>query len=139
MIEKAKRPTKAIKAAAETVPAAMVTPDTAVTEIKVVKAAKIPRVAPKIPTVAPIIPSVKAVKGEKHKKQKMVRDSFTMPESDYAHIAALKERCIKAGVSAKKSEVLRAALTCLSKLSDKALTKAITDLEVIKTGRPVKN
>lgn len=68
-----------------------------------------------------------------------MRDSFTMPEIDYAHISALKERCLKAGVSAKKSEVLRAALKCLSNLSDKALTKAITDLEAIKTGRPAKN
>lgn len=68
-----------------------------------------------------------------------IRDSFTLPESDYAHIAALKERCLKVGVSAKKSEVLRAALNCLSNLSGKALTKAIAELKVIKTGRPAKN
>ena len=123
MTEKSKRPTKSTKATTLTVPKA------AATESKTVKAAK----------VAPTIPSVKDVKGEKHKKQKMVRDSFTMPESDYARIAALKERCIKAGVSAKRSEVLRAALKCLSNLSDKELTKAITDIEVIKTGRPAKN
>ena len=129
MTEKSKRPTKSTKATAVTVPKA------AATESKTVKAAKVA----KLPKVAPTIPSVKDVKGEKHKKQKMVRDSFTMPESDYARIAALKERCIKAGVSAKRSEVLRAALKCLSNLSDKELTKAITDIEVIKTGRPAKN
>ena len=55
----------------------------------------------------------KGIKQEKHKKPKLVRDSFSMPEADYAQIGALKERCLKAGVSAKKSEVLRAALKCL--------------------------
>lgn len=87
---------------------------------------------------APAVVAVKEPKGEKHKKLKMVRDSFTMPVTDYAHIAALKERCLKAGVSAKKSELLRAALIALSKLNDKALTKAIADLAPIKTGRPIK-
>lgn len=125
MTEKAKRPTKAAVAVAEPVP------EVVVTEIKVAKAAKVPK-------VAPIIPAAKELKEEKHKKRKMVRDSFTMPETDYAHIAALKERCLKAGVSAKKSEVLRAALNCLATLSDIELTKAIADLDVIKTGRPAK-
>src|ERR1017187_4435057 len=60
--------------------------------------------------VEPIVPPAKPAKEKKSKKVKMVRDSFTMPQDDYAHIAALKERCLKAGVSAKKSEVLRAAL-----------------------------
>lgn len=87
---------------------------------------------------APVSPSDQQSKGEKKKRQKMVRDSFNMPESDYAHIAALKKRCLKAGTSAKKSEVLRAALKCLSGLSDLALTKAISELEPVKTGRPSK-
>lgn len=126
MSDKAKRPAKVAKAASETVAAAAVTASKAVN-------------APVVVKEAPIAPAEKAAKGEKHKKQKMVRDSFTMPEMDYAQIAALKERCLKAGVSAKKSEVLRAALKCLSNLSDKALTKAVADLEPIKTGRPTKS
>jgi len=93
------------------------------------------KVAPK---VAPAITSVQPAKSEKKKRQKMVRDSFNMPESDYDQIAALKKRCLKAGVSAKKSELLRAALKCLSGLSDPALTKAIAELEPIKAGRPAK-
>ncbi len=112
------------------------------TEGKAAEVASSPVKTPKVNAakkIDPVVPTVKSVKGEKHKKPKMVRDSFTMPEGDYAHIAALKERCLKAGVSAKKSELLRAALNCLARLSDKALSKAITDLEVIKTGRPAKN
>jgi hypothetical protein len=50
-----------------------------------------------------------------------VRDSFTMPENEYAVIAALKKRCVVAGVPAKKSEILRAAIANLAKLSDSGL------------------
>jgi len=88
--------------------------------------------------VEPIVPPAKPAKEKKSKKLKMVRDSFTMPQDDYAHIAALKERCRNAGGSAKKSEILRAALLCLARLSDEKLTQAIGALKVSKTGRPVK-
>lgn len=80
----------------------------------------------------------KKIKPGKAKKTKLVRDSFTMPNAEYAHIAALKKRCLKAGLAAKKSEVLRAAIANLVKLSDIALLAAIRRLEVIKTGRPAK-
>ncbi len=77
-------------------------------------------------------------KPAKAKKAKLVRDSFTMPELEYAQIAALKKRCLDAGISAKKSEILRAAVASLAKLSDTALLAAVRRLEVIKTGRPAK-
>lgn len=80
---------------------------------------------------------------KKHKKEKksgdkvkVVRDSFTMPQSDYALIDALKEKAI--GVHVKKSELLRAGLRLLSKLTAAQLKKAVADLEKIKTGRPKK-
>jgi hypothetical protein len=41
-------------------------------------------------------------------------------------------------VAAKKSEVLRAALAVLSRLSDAEVAAAIQGLAVIKTGRPAK-
>lgn len=94
---------------------------------------------PVIDKVAPIFPSEKSSKPEKPKKLKMVRDSFTMPHDEYAQIAAIKERCLKAGVSTKKSEVLRAALQRLATLSDATLIKTIESLEKIKTGRPSKH
>lgn len=97
-----------------------------------------PAASTTVKKVAPIVPSATEVKGEKHKKQKLIRDSFTMPESDYAQIATLKARCLKAGISAKKSEVLRAALNCLAAHSDVELTKVLSGLAVIKTGRPAK-
>ena len=77
-------------------------------------------------------------KPAKAKKAKLVRDSFTMPELEYAQITALKKRCLDAGISAKKSEILRAAVASLAKLSDTSLLAAVRRLEVIKTGRPAK-
>lgn len=80
----------------------------------------------------------KKVKPGKPKKTKLVRDSFTMPDSEYALIATLKKRCLTAGLAAKKSEILRAAIANLIKLSDVALIASMRRLEVIKTGRPAK-
>jgi len=80
----------------------------------------------------------KAGKPPKTKKAKLIRDSFTMPDGEYAQIAALKKRCLDAGVSAKKSEILRAAVANLAKLSDASVVAAVRRLEVIKTGRPTK-
>lgn len=80
----------------------------------------------------------KAGKPAKAKKAKLVRDSFTMPGLEYALIATLKKRCLDAGVSAKKSEILRAAVANLAKLSDASVVAAVRRLEVIKTGRPAK-
>jgi hypothetical protein len=77
-------------------------------------------------------------KAGKTKKPKLVRDSFTMPEEEYALIATLKRRCLNAGVSAKKSEILRAAIANLAKLGDASVVAALRRLEVIKTGRPAK-
>jgi hypothetical protein len=74
----------------------------------------------------------------KPKKAKLVRDSFTMPDAEYALIAAVKRRCIAQGVAAKKSEVLRAAVIGFAALADSAIVAAVQSLDSIKTGRPPK-
>jgi hypothetical protein len=89
-----------------------------------------------ITTPAPEI--VEAAKTVKAKKPKLVRDSFTFPESDYALIASLKLRALAAGNEFKKSEILRAGLAALQAMSDADLTKALGSVERIKTGRPSK-
>jgi hypothetical protein len=91
-------------------------------------------------------PAKAAVKPEKkHKKDKkaegkvkVVRDSFTMPQANYDLIAALKQKALKAGLHVKKSELLRASLQALSKLTAAQLKRALSGLEKIKTGRPKK-
>ncbi len=72
----------------------------------------------------------------KAKRPKLVRDSFTMPEDDYTKIKALKSRCLKLGLEAKKSELLRAGLLALETLKDTDFKSIITTIEKIKTGRP---
>lgn len=88
------------------------------------------------------VPFVAATKKKgkpaKVKKPKQVRDSFTMPDGEYALIATLKKRCLNAGVAAKKSEILRAAVANLARLSDASVVAAVRRLDVIKTGRPTK-
>jgi hypothetical protein len=78
-------------------------------------------------------------KPAKARKAKLVRDSFTMPDLEYALIAALKKRCLNAGLSAKKSEILRAAVANLARLSDASVLAAVRRLDVIKTGRPARD
>jgi hypothetical protein len=77
-------------------------------------------------------------KKEVAKKEKVVRDSFTMPKSDYAKIAALKQKCLEVGISVKKSEVLRAGLLLLEGATSQRLLAAISAVETVKTGRPAK-
>ena len=50
----------------------------------------------------------KLLQEENEKKEKVVRDSFTMPQSDYELIAALKSRSLNSGIQTNKSEILRA-------------------------------
>lgn len=82
----------------------------------------------------------KAVKPVKQKtpKLKMERDSFTMPKTEYAQFSVLKERLIKLGQPAKKSELLRAGIMQLTAMTDSALKAALSKVPTIKTGRPNK-
>jgi hypothetical protein len=95
---------------------------------KVEKTAK-PAKAPKAP---------KAPKAEKAEKTNdtLVRDSFTMPQADFALIAELKARAATSGRPAKKSELLRAGLRLLAAQSPKALAAVLARLEPVKLGRP---
>lgn len=81
----------------------------------------------------------KAGKADKAKKPKLVRDSFTIPKSEYAVIEALKLRAAKLGQPAKKSEVLRAGVMALAAMGDAAFLATITGVPALKTGRPAKS
>ena len=81
-------------------------------------------------------PVNKPVKVEKAKKPKMIRDSFTIPKTEYVVIDALKERAGKLSRAAKNSELLRAGVKALAAMSDAAFLAALTAVPTIKTGRP---
>jgi hypothetical protein len=99
--------------------------------VKKVAASKAPLVKAS-PVKAPI------AKAPKAPKLKMERDSFTMPKTEYAQFAVLKDRLVKLGQPAKKSELLRAGIMQLAAMTDAALKAAMTKVPTIKTGRPNK-
>lgn len=71
-------------------------------------------------------------------KAKLVRDSFTMPQADFALIAQLKDCALGFQRPTKKSELLRAGLQALAALNDEVLKAVLAQLPEIKTGRPRK-
>ncbi|WP_260428445.1 hypothetical protein [Burkholderia sp. Bp9031] len=76
---------------------------------------------------------------ERLETEKVVRDTFTMPRSDYEKITVLIQRCLDAGVSVKKGELLRAGLILLASAPQKHLLAAVSAVERVKTGRPPKS
>src|SRR5712692_1086897 len=68
--------------------------------------------------------------------EKVTRDSFTMPSTDYEKISQLRAKCLKIGLSATKSEVIRAGLHVLERLSIEELRAVVQSVEKVKPGRP---
>ena len=126
-------PSKTVKAAAS--PAKSPAKRPLKTAVKsVVKAKPSPQV--KTAVKSAVKPVSKLAKVEKAKKPKMIRDSFTIPKTEYLVIPALKERAGKLSRAAKKSELLRAGVKALAAMSDAAFLAALSAVPTIKTGRP---
>jgi hypothetical protein len=94
---------------------------------------------------APLATTKKTVKvtapaqANKAKKNKLVRDSFTIPKNEYVVIDSLKKRAIASGQSVKKSELLRAGIKALAAMSEIQFKTALSNVPPIKTGRPKKS
>lgn len=80
-------------------------------------------------------PAAEAPK-ERARKPKLVRDSFTMPEQEYAVLGQVKKACIKAGFEIKKSELLRIGVALISQMDLATLQNVLSGLPQLKTGRP---
>ena len=74
----------------------------------------------------------------KARKPKLVRDSFTMPENEYAMLGEIKKACLKAGYEVKKSELLRVGVALVSQMNIVALKDILAALPPLKAGRPKK-
>ena len=125
--KKAAAPVKTVTAAVKAKPAPVTAPTKSKPAVRTAKHVAGEKVA---------APEKAAKTKDAKKKNKVVRDSFTMPEGDYAKLAALKARCLTAGVHVKKSELLRAGLQVLETLPAKKLLAIIAGVENVKTGRP---
>ena len=88
--------------------------------------------APK-PAAAPPATAAQTAAKAKHK---LVRDSFTIPKSEYAVLEGLKLRAANLTRPVKKSELLRAGITALHAMTDKAFLAALNEVPSLKTGRP---
>ena len=80
----------------------------------------------------------KGAKPVKPKKPKLVRDSYAMPEVEYAQIAKIKMSLLAQGTAVKKNELLRGGIAALAALTDAELKAVMAGVERIKTGRPAK-
>lgn len=76
---------------------------------------------------------------EKAKKQKLVRDSFTMPEAEYQVLDKVKKECLKAGFEIKKSQLLRIGVALIGKMELASVKNVLATLPPLKTGRPKKD
>lgn len=74
---------------------------------------------------------------EKESSESVIRDGFSMPSHDYQLISLLTRKAGLLGHSVNKSEVLRAGLQFLSKLSDDQFSNALSGVVKIKPGRKV--
>ena len=92
--------------------------------------------APESPA-APVAKEAKPVVAAAVKQKiKLVRDSFTIPKIEYLTLSNLKLRSARLGAPAKKTEILRAGIAVLSKMSDTEFTAALDAIPSLKTGRP---
>lgn len=66
----------------------------------------------------------------------LVRDSFTIPKSEYLVLASFKQLAADLRKPAKKSELLRAGVASLRAMSDRAFLLALAKVPSLKTGRP---
>ncbi|HYC42711.1 MAG TPA: hypothetical protein VEB70_06960 [Noviherbaspirillum sp.] len=129
--KKAGTPKAARPAAKKAAPSAK--PDPAIKAIAV-KAPNAPVKAAEKPVTKPA-PEPK----EKPRKPKLVRDSFTMPEAEYAVLGEVKKACLKAGIEVKKSELLRVGVALIRQLDTAKLKEILAGLPALKAGRPKKN
>lgn len=74
----------------------------------------------------------------KVKKDVLVRDSFTMPQSEYQVLSLVKKSCLQSGIEIKKSELLRIAVVQLAGLSVTKIATLQKALNKIQAGRPKK-
>jgi hypothetical protein len=95
------------------------------------------KAATAIKTAKPAL-KVTALEAPKAKKIKQVRDSFTMPEPEYAVISQVKKACLKAGFEMKKSDLLRIGVSLIKGLDVSTLKIILATLTPLKAGRPKK-
>lgn len=68
-------------------------------------------------------------------KQKVIRDTFSLPVDDYELIALIQQRCLRSALNVTKGEIIRAGLKVLHALPDEKLVQALENVEKLKPGK----
>jgi hypothetical protein len=124
---------KVAKAAVNPTSKALVTPASSKKTLPVTKSAAV-KVATK--TVDNAGTKADAARSAKAKKVKMVRDSISMPKTEFQVLGELKLRADKLGVEVKKTELIRAGIKALAAMTDTSFAAAIRAVPILKPGRP---
>lgn len=67
---------------------------------------------------------------------KVIRDTFSLPPTDYALLEQLRGRALSVGLAINKSELVRTGLRLLSELNEADFRQIIQRIDKIKPGRP---
>jgi hypothetical protein len=106
-------------------------------KINLVKKVAAKKTAKKTSKKAPA-KSTKANKAAKRVKTKLIRDSFAIPEKEYAALVVVKKTCLKVGLEIKKTELIRIGIALVNNLSTAKIKTAQAKLTQISAGRPKK-
>jgi len=101
------------------------------------------RAAPRaaaVPVIEAVVAEAAAAKAEleaarRDKREKVVRDSFSLPKREHALIKTLRTRLATSGRLASKSEVLRAGLVLLAERTGDELALLVESLAVVPKGK----
>ncbi|MDD3354350.1 hypothetical protein, partial [Zoogloea sp.] len=80
----------------------------------------------------------KLEKPAKASREKVVRDSFSMPKSEHAQLKSLREGLAKTGRICTKSELLRAGVQLLLKENADSVKALVEGLAVVPKGKSAK-
>jgi hypothetical protein len=106
--------------------------------VKKVTVKKAAKKSAKKPSKKTLVKSTKATKATKTVKTKLIRDSFAIPEKEYAALVAVKKTCLKAGLEIKKTELIRIGIALVNDLTTAKIKTAQAKLTQISAGRPKK-
>ena len=85
------------------------------------------------------MPVTETKKQKSQHERKLVRETFSMPASDFHLIEKIRDRDPALAARSTKSEIVRAGIHVLSGMSDQDLEQTLTQIERLKTGRPGRN
>lgn len=102
------------------------------------KAVATTRVAEPDPVPSAVVEQAAELLVAAAEKQKLVRDSFTIPKGEFEVLGLLKARLAQLIRPTKKGELVRAGIAILARMNDAELLASVNAVRSLPTGRPRK-